>query len=105
MAQKQASFAVYRYSKPIFTLLITSMHIGIVTLKEILPVTKLNFGDTKYEGGSHTLGKLKCSGKSVSNYPESCRDLWRAGHSLNGFYPIRQTNKVEVVYCNFAPGK
>ncbi len=67
---------------------------------------QLNFGKIKYEGGSHTLGQLECSGKSIAtgDYPKSCQDLWRIGHILNGFYPIRGDKHVEFVHCNFSMG-
>ena len=71
-------------------------------MKDVLPVTKLNFGGYTHDGGSHTLGKLICSGKAiVSDYPKSCDDLWKLGHSLNGFYPIRGDRNVELIFCDF----
>jgi hypothetical protein len=66
---------------------------------------KLNFGRTIHNGGSHTLGKLICSGKSISPvYPRSCADLWRIGHTLNGLYPIQVDTHVEFVHCDFTLG-
>ena len=79
---------------------------GTISLKQVLPVKKLNFGQINFAGGSHTLGKLVCTGKSVSasQHPESCRDLWRIGHTLNGFYTIRGDKHVELVHCDFSSG-
>ncbi|XP_046461360.1 uncharacterized protein LOC124207781 isoform X2 [Daphnia pulex] len=79
---------------------------GKITLKNVLPVTKLNFGRTIHNGGSHTLGKLICSGKSISPvYPRSCADLWRIGYTLNGLYPIQGDKHVEFVHCDFTLGQ
>ncbi|XP_046633665.1 uncharacterized protein LOC124313039 [Daphnia pulicaria] len=79
---------------------------GRITLKNVLPVTKLNFGRTIHNGGSHTLGKLICSGKSISPvYPKSCTDLWRIGHTLNGLYLIQGDKHVELVHCDFTLGQ
>ncbi|XP_046460368.1 uncharacterized protein LOC124207112 isoform X2 [Daphnia pulex] len=80
---------------------------GEITLKEILPVTQLNFGKTSYNGGSHTLGKLECVGKSSADLPipTSCTDLWRIGHVLKGLHPVRKGKKVQLVYCDFSLGQ
>lgn len=79
---------------------------GEITLKRVLPVTRLNFGHTSYVGGSHTLGKLECVGKSAeANVPTSCLDLWRTGYLLNGLYSIRRDQKVVFVYCDFSLGQ
>lgn len=75
-------------------------------MKRVLPVTRLNFGHTSYVGGSHTLGKLECVGKSAeANVPTSCLDLWRTGYLLNGLYSIRRDQKVVFVYCDFSLGQ
>ena len=76
--------------------------IGIVTDKNILPVTRLNFGRTQLATGLHTLGQFKCSGQvAVVGKPKSCADLWRIGHTLSGFYSVMGEDKVESVYCDF----
>lgn len=79
---------------------------GVITLKQDLPVTKLNFGKISFDGGSHKLGKLECSGKSMkpNQLPTSCQDLWRIGHTLNGFYPVRNGNKIQIIHCDFTQG-
>jgi hypothetical protein len=86
---------------------LTFENTGEITLKRILPVTRLNFGKISYTGGSHTLGKLQCAGKSsdVDLMPTSCLDLWRIGHVLKGLYPIRRDKKVQFIYCDFSLGK
>ncbi|KAI9561306.1 hypothetical protein GHT06_012262 [Daphnia sinensis] len=79
---------------------------GKITLKRVLPVTRLNFGHTSYVGGSHTLGKLECVGKSAAAVvPTSCLDLWRTGYLLNGLYSIRRNQKIAFVYCDFSLGQ
>jgi len=77
---------------------------GYITSKDALPVTKLNFGRTLATSsyGIHTLGKLECSGRAtVDRMPESCDDLWKIGHTLNGFYDVRGDKEVRSVYCDF----
>ena len=77
---------------------------GVVTDKNVLPVTRLNFGRTQLEtsSGIHTLGRFECSGTvSINGLPTSCRDLWLIGHTLNGFYFIKGAKMMESVYCDF----
>lgn len=78
---------------------------GNITLKGVLPVTKLNFGQINHNGGSHTLGKFTCSGKPTYAYPSSCADLWRIGYTLNGLYPVRGSKRVEFIHCDFSLGQ
>ncbi|XP_057370159.1 uncharacterized protein LOC130691262 [Daphnia carinata] len=79
--------------------------VGILSEKDLLPVTKLNFGRTiaPTSMNRHTLGRLECNGKVVLNgMPTSCQDLWRIGYTLSGIYSIKgSSNKVETVYCDF----
>ena len=77
---------------------------GYITSKDALPVTKLNFGRTlaTISYGIHTLGKLECSGRAtVDKMPESCGDLWKIGHTLNGFYNVKGDKQIRSVYCDF----
>ncbi len=67
----------------------------LITEKNVLPNTRLNFGRTQLESSSciHTLGRLLCSmctdsAVALTRMPPSCRDLWLIGHTLNGFYSI-----------------
>ncbi|KAI9561346.1 hypothetical protein GHT06_012303 [Daphnia sinensis] len=78
---------------------------GNITLKRVLPVTKLNFGQINHNGGSHTLGKFTCSGKPSYAYPSSCADLWRIGYTLNGLYPVQGSKRVEFIHCDFSLGQ
>ena len=78
---------------------------GFITDKEALPVTELHFGRNQLSGssGRYTLGKLECSGRSTFNeIPIGCRDLYEIGHVLNGFYPVKNGNKIDMVYCDFS---
>ncbi|XP_046459861.1 neurexin-4-like isoform X2 [Daphnia pulex] len=78
---------------------------GTITDKNVLPITRLNFGRTQLEtsSGVHTLGHFECTGQvAVSGMPSSCADLWRTGHSLSGLYSVVGTAMVESVYCDFA---
>jgi hypothetical protein len=70
--------------------------------KNVLPVTRLNFGRTQLEtsSGVHTLGRLVCT-VTFSGLPKSCQDLWLIGHTLNGFYSVMGSAKMESVYCDF----
>jgi hypothetical protein len=77
---------------------------GVVTDKNVLPVTRLNFGRTQLEtsSGIHTLGRFECTGTvAITGLPTSCRDLWLIGHTLNGFYSIEGVKMLETVYCDF----
>ncbi len=75
---------------------------GVITNKNVLPVTRLNFGRTQLEtsSGVHTLGRLVCT-VTFSGLPKSCEDLWFIGHTLNGFYSVMGSAKMESVYCDF----
>jgi hypothetical protein len=77
---------------------------GVITDKNVLPVTRLNFGRTQLatSSGVHTLGRLVCSGSvALTEFPTSCEDLMLIGHTLNGFYSIKGTQMIESVYCDF----
>ncbi|XP_046456552.1 uncharacterized protein LOC124203768 [Daphnia pulex] len=77
---------------------------GVITDKNVLPVTRLNFGRTQLEtsSGVHTLGRLVCTGLvTLTGLPKSCQDLWLIGHTLNGFYSVMGSSKMESVYCDF----
>ncbi|EFX61896.1 hypothetical protein DAPPUDRAFT_120794, partial [Daphnia pulex] len=77
---------------------------GVITDKEILPITRLNFGRTQLEtsSGVHTLGRFECTGQvTVTGMPKSCEDLWRKGHTLSGLYSVMGTAMIETVYCDF----
>jgi len=53
--------------------------------------------------GRYTLGKMECSGRSsFTGKPAGCQNLYEIGHVLNGFYPVKTTGKVEMVYCDFS---
>ncbi len=86
---------------------------GIITDKNILPITRLNFGRTQLasSSGIHTLGRFECSGQvAISGMPRSCLDLWDRWHTSSGFYLVMGSTQVESVYCDFTkspkdPGK
>jgi hypothetical protein len=78
--------------------------IGVIRDKEILPISRLNFGRTQLatSSGVHTLGQFECNGQvSVAGIPTSCEDLWLVGHTLSGLYSVMGTSKMESVYCDF----
>lgn len=86
--------------------LVTLFLAGDISLKEVLPVNHLYFGQISQNGGSHTLGRLECAGESTTEQIAiSCQDLWRTGYTLNGLYPVNKNSKVELVYCDFSQGK
>ncbi|EFX82472.1 hypothetical protein DAPPUDRAFT_241138 [Daphnia pulex] len=77
---------------------------GVIRDKNLLPITRLNFGRTILAGssGNYTLGRLECSGQmAVTGMPKSCEDLWWIGHTLTGLYSVMGTAMVENVYCDF----
>jgi hypothetical protein len=81
-----------------------NLYLGTITDKNLLPITRLNFGRTQLEtsSGVHTLGRFECTGQvAVSGMPSSCEDLWRMGHTLSGLYSVVGTKMVESVYCDF----
>ena len=39
--------------------------------------------------------------RNATRIPKSCRNLRNNGHTANGLYLIRGTEKVETVYCDF----
>lgn len=77
----------------------------------MLPVMGLRFGYAKHEGSSYKLGRLVCKGADLSvtengRKPQTCADLWRIGHTLDGFYlfhkdDVGQPPSFGVSYCNF----
>ncbi|KAK4011384.1 hypothetical protein OUZ56_020498 [Daphnia magna] len=78
---------------------------GFVTNKDVLPITRLNFGRTQLEtsSGFHTLGPFECSGQVVvDGMPSSCEELWKTGHTLSGLYSVMGVSMVESVYCDFS---
>ena len=78
---------------------------GVIEDKNILPITRLNFGRTQLEtsSGVHTLGRFECTGQvAVTGMPSSCEDLWRMGHTLSGLYSVVGSSMIESVYCDFA---
>jgi hypothetical protein len=37
--------------------------------------------------------------------PTSCGDLRKMGHKLSGFFSVKGSKKLEVVYCDFYPNE
>ncbi|EFX72232.1 contactin associated protein-like protein [Daphnia pulex] len=97
---------------------------GAIRNKNILPITRLNFGLTKSltSSGIHKLGRLTCSGSSrprrnipgqslklpgqvggtaIAKLPTSCGDVKKMGYTLSGFFFIKGPKMMESVYCNF----
>jgi len=74
-----------------------------LTDKNLLPVTRLNFGRTPAgSNGRYTLGKFQCTGRAVvQGKPTSCLQLFQIGHELNGFYMVQGDKRIETVYCDF----
>ena len=82
------------------------IYAGVITEKNLLPITQLNFGRTQLSSssGAHTLGRFICSGQFIlDEAPTSCADLSLIGNTLRGFYSVKgkTTLQVETVYCNF----
>ncbi len=40
--------------------------------------------------------------ESKEKRPRSCHDLQQAGHSLSGFYLVRGSQRLEIVFCPFS---
>ena len=78
---------------------------GYITAKDLLPVSKVNFGRThsKHSSGRFTLGKFECSGtQPFQGMPSSCEDLRRIGHHLSGFYTVKVDGKLKKLYCDMS---
>ena len=75
---------------------------GRITDKDLLPVTRINFGaGSAPSSGSYTLAKLECYGRSsFEGIPKSCHDLRQAGHRSNGFYIVKASRQLEMIYCD-----
>ena len=41
------------------------------------------------------------NGPSGNQYPSSCDDLYKMGHTLSGVYSVIGSRSVETVYCDF----
>jgi hypothetical protein len=41
----------------------------------------------------------------IGKMPTSCADLERTGHKLSGFFSVKGSKKMEIVYCDFYPNK
>ena len=96
--KRQNNFLFRFYSKKVLKYYV----IGIVTDKNLLPITRLNFGRTQLATGLHKLGRFECFGQvAVVGMPKSCVDLWRIGHTFSGLYSVLGTEHVESVYCDF----
>ena len=94
---------------------------GYITDKNLLPVTRLNFGRTLKTGPTtrFTLGPFECSGRHQSNkngIPTNCKDLFHLGYIHNGFYVVSNSDDadekeiyrfstkaitVKMIYCDF----
>jgi hypothetical protein len=41
----------------------------------------------------------------IGQMPTSCSDLRRMGHKLSGFFSVKGSKKMEMVYCDFFPNQ
>nr|CAH0109045.1 unnamed protein product [Daphnia galeata] len=41
----------------------------------------------------------------IGKMPSSCSDLQRMGHKLSGFFSVKGSQKLEMVYCDFYPNQ
>ncbi len=41
----------------------------------------------------------------IGHMPTSCFDLQRMGHKLSGFFSVKGSKKMEMIYCNFNPNQ
>ncbi len=39
----------------------------------------------------------------IGKMPTSCFDLERMGHKLSGFFSVKGSKKMEMIYCDFNP--
>ena len=77
---------------------------GVITDKNILPITRLNFGGTTENSTSqHTLGRFECMGQvAVDEMPTSSEDLWRIERNLGGLYSaVMEADPSDKFDCDF----
>ncbi|XP_046456487.1 uncharacterized protein LOC124203727 [Daphnia pulex] len=41
----------------------------------------------------------------IGKMPTSCTDLQRMGHKLSGFFSVKGSKKMEIIYCDFYPNE
>jgi hypothetical protein len=41
----------------------------------------------------------------IGSMPTNCKDLDRMGHQLSGFFLVKGSEKMEIVYCDFYPNE
>jgi hypothetical protein len=41
----------------------------------------------------------------IGHMPTSCADLQRTGHKLSGFFSVKGSKKIEMIYCDFHPNQ
>jgi len=53
---------------------------------------------------SYTLGRFECTGQAtISSKPTNCRDLFKIGHTLSGFYDVKgSSSQIASTYCDFS---
>jgi len=53
---------------------------------------------------SYTLGRFECTGQAaISSKPTNCRDLFKMGHTLSGFYDVKSSSsQIASTYCDFS---
>ena len=87
------------------------MRTGFIADKNLLPITRLNFGRITKSGlqSSFTLGPFECSGSHHSLnsniIPTNCTDLFFLGHIRNGFYLVGKgdlSGSTSTIYCDFS---
>ncbi|XP_046456942.1 uncharacterized protein LOC124204007 isoform X2 [Daphnia pulex] len=75
-----------------------------------LETTKTNLASTRTELGStksavaDLVTKLNARTSEIvdiGRMPTSCADLQRTGHKLSGFFSVKGSKKMEMIYCNF----
>ena len=80
------------------------MDFGTITNKTALPITSLQFGGLVYDiqEAFHTLGRLKCWGRTAYKDGSSCVAIKRSGQFHSGFYNVRENeaDNTDLVFCN-----
>ena len=41
----------------------------------------------------------------IGQMPTSCFDLQRMGHKLSGFFSVKGSKQIEIIYCDFFPNQ
>ncbi|XP_046456152.1 uncharacterized protein LOC124203522 [Daphnia pulex] len=71
--------------------------------KTLLTSTRIELSQTKstIDGLARELNARTSELIDIGRMPTSCEDLQRMGQKVNGFFSVKGSKKMEMIYCNF----